>query len=357
VKNYLPLLIGVALLASVSSPSVAQYVEDEEMDDHRRQDEEYYKRYLQEGEEPSPPAGADDAALAEAFLAKADELIRDKNHRSRSGARYKIQTDDPRVDLKSVETLLESFRDFFDVSWADRAPDRSYDRQGRFFLFYSYHKYNQLLGADWSRQWVRPKGHYGSVFDAVVVHTDSDRPGGLPNTLVHESTHQLVDQVLYGGEFRPSLWVAEGLATYYENTFMDAEGKFEDGVVGGKQISTVRGEGDKAVSDAKARIRNARDAFGAAAKEDRHLVLAVISANDPSEFYGRNTMGNYDLAWLLVHFLLHGDDGSHVEPFVRYLGLEAEDRGGVEVFLGEIGMTPAELDAAVQRHLKSVKVR
>ena len=46
-----------------------------------------------------------------------------------------------------------------------------------------------------------------------------------------------------------------------------------------------------------------------------------------------------------------------VDAFVRYLGLEVEDRGGVEVFLGEIGMTAAELDTAVERHIKSVKVR
>jgi hypothetical protein len=357
VKFALPLWIGLVLLATGSIPSLAQYVDDEEMDDHRRQDEEYYKRYMQKDEEPPPPAGADDAALAEAFLAKADELIRDKNHRSRSGERYKIQTDDPRVDLQAVETLLESFRDYFDASWADRAPGKSYDGQGRFFLFYSYHKYNQLLGADWSRQWVRPKGHYGSVVDAVVVHTDSDRAGGLPNTLVHESAHQLVDQVVYGGEFRPSLWVAEGLASYYENTFMDAEGQFEDGVIGGKQISAIRGEKARAVSETKTRIRDSRRALDAAAREEEPLLLSVISANDPSEFYGRNTMGNYDLAWLLVHFLLHGDNGSHADSFVRYLQLEAENRGGVEVFLNQIGMTPAELDAAVQRHTKSLKVR
>ena len=353
----LTLAVGTVLLAGASSPCVAQYVDDEEMEDHRRQDEEYYKRYLQKDEPPTPEASADDAELAAAFLAKADGLIRDKNHRSRTSAHYKVQTDDPRVDLKSVETLLESFRDFFDESWAARAPGRTYDRQGRFFLFYSYHKYNQLIGGDWSRQMVRPKGHYGSMFDAVVVHTDSDRAGGLPNTLVHESAHQLVDQILYGGEFRPSLWVAEGLATYYENTLMNADGKFEDGVVGGKQISTFLGGRAKAATDAKMRIRSARDAFGAAKAEDKPLILMVISADDPAEFYGRNTFMNYDLAWLLVHFLLHGDDGSHASAFVSYLGLEAEDRGGVEVFLGEIGMTAAELDTAVERHIKSVKVR
>jgi len=349
--------ITLLLLATAGLPCAAQYEEDEETEDQRRRDEEYYKRYLQEEEQPPPAAPADDAELAEAFLAKADELIRDKNHRSVIGARYKIQTDDPRLDLKSVDKLLESFRGFFDAFWTDRAPGRTYDRQGRFFLIYSYHKYNQLVGGDWSRQTVRPKGHYGSMIDAVVIHTDSDRAGGLPNTLVHESAHQLVDQIVYGGTAPPSLWVSEGLATYYENTFMNADGKFEAGVVGGKQISVFRDGGDKAVSDAKMRVRSSREAFRAAAAEDERLLLTVISADDPSEFYGRNPMENYDLAWLLVHFLFHGDDGSHADSFVSYLRLEAEGRGGAEAFLGEIGMTAAELDTAVERHVKSVKVR
>ena len=230
-KRSRTIAITLLLLATAGPPCAAQYEEDEETEDQRRRDEEYYKRYLQEEEQPPPAAPADDAELAEAFLAKADELIRDKNHRSVIGARYKIQTDDPRLDLKSVDKLLESFRGFFDAFWTDRAPGRTYDRQGRFFLIYSYHKYNQLVGGDWSRQVVRPKGHYGSMFDAVVIHTDSDRAGGLPNTLVHESAHQLVDQILYGGTVSPSLWVSEGLATYYENTFMNADGKFETGVV------------------------------------------------------------------------------------------------------------------------------
>ena len=356
-RAFLIPLLGLALLAGAWAPSAAQYEDEEETEDHRRQDEEYYKRYLQEDEVPAPAPAADDDALAEAFLAKADELIRDKNYRSRDGERYRIQTDDPRVDLKSVEALLESFRSFFEGFWSSRAESRPYDRQSRVFLFYSYYKYNQLVGGDWSRQVVRPKGHYGSMFDALIIHTDSDRPGGLPNTLVHESAHQLVDRVLYGGTARPSLWVAEGLGTYYENTFMNASGEFEPGLVGGKQISTFRGGRDKAVSDARKRIRRARDAFEVAASEDEPLMLKVVSADDPGEFYGRDALVHYDLAWLLVHYLLHGDDGAHADSFVRYLRLEAEGRGGVEAFLGEIGMTPAELDAAVRRHIKSVKVR
>jgi hypothetical protein len=138
---------------------------------------------------------------------------------------------------------------------------------------------------------------------------------------------------------------------------MNADGKFETGVVGGKQITVFRDGGDKAVSDARMRIRSSRETFSEAADEDARLLLMVISANDPSEFYGRNTFANYDLAWLLVHFLLHGDDGDHADAFARYLGLEAENRGGVETFFDEIGMTAAELDTAVERHIKSVKVR
>jgi hypothetical protein len=138
---------------------------------------------------------------------------------------------------------------------------------------------------------------------------------------------------------------------------MNAEGEFEDGVIGGKRIAVLRDEPSKARGEARLRIRNAQEALEVARNEDRPLILEIISADDPSQFYGRDATIHYDLAWLLVHFLFHGDDGAHADAFVRYLRREADDGGGVDAFLGDVGLSPAELDAGVVRHLKSLKVR
>jgi len=351
----IPLL--ALLVAGFAAPALAQYTEEEETEDHRLQDEQYYKRYAEQEEKQAADEPQDEAALAQAFLDKADALIRDKNYRSFENDRYRVQADDPRLDVKAVVALLDGFRSFFDEFWSARTEPRPYEERSRVFLFYSYHKYNQLLSGDWQRQMVRPKGHYGSMFDAVVIHTDSDRPSGLPNTLVHEATHQLVDQRLYLEGGRPSLWIAEGLATYFENTFMDASGTFEAGVIGGKQISVLRGGRDKAVSNARIRTKKVRDALREAATDESALTFRVVAADDPNEFYGEGAFVRYDVSWLMIHYLLHGDDGAHADAFARYIGIDARGQGGPDLLFAEIGMTPEELDAALQDHLKTLKIR
>ena len=79
-----------------------------------------------------------------AFLEVADKLIRDRDYRAANSERYRVQTDDPRINPKAVAQLLEQFRGFFEQSWAGRAELRPYVEQSRVFLFYSFFKYNQL---------------------------------------------------------------------------------------------------------------------------------------------------------------------------------------------------------------------
>ncbi len=85
-------------------------------------------------------------------------------------------------------------------------------------------------------------------------------------------------------------------------------------------------------------------------------MLQVISADRPAEFYGGSVLVHYSVSWLLVHYLLHSDDGARADSFVRYLELERRGVGGADVFLSEIGMSASELDAALRSYVKTVKV-
>ena len=117
-------------------------------------------------------AGRQAVASAQAtaeFFERAERLVRDKNYRSDSSSAYRVQSDDPRVDAKAAVALLDSFRAYFDSYWDGRIELDDYDELSRVFLFYSFHKFNQLLAVDFRFNELRPKGHYGWLFDAITL--------------------------------------------------------------------------------------------------------------------------------------------------------------------------------------------
>jgi hypothetical protein len=60
---------------------------------------------------------------------------------------------------------------------------------------------------------------------------------------------------------------------------------------------------------------------------------------------------------VLVHFLLHGDDGRHAGTFREYVRQDAEGRAEPSELLAALGMDAPTLDAALLRHVKTIRVR
>lgn len=346
-------VVAAALAAAGTVPVMAQYDEDERTRDHEDVDRTYLERYRQP--EPENAPASEEEELAE-FLARAEQLIRDRNYRSASSARYRVQTDDPRLDARAAVDLLEAFRDYFDEFWRGRAELAPYDERSRVFLFYSFHEFNQAIGGDFRYRTNRPKGHYGAPFDAITLHTDPDGPGHLGDALIHEAAHQLTERRLFVGEFAPSRWVSEGLAHYFGYTWTDESGRFQRGEVGGKSAALIRGARDGG-AEIRGTLRSARKALKEAGVEAGGLVDGVISIQDPNRFYGDRAPLHYAVSWLLVHFLLDGEDGAHAEGFLRYLESEKQGRGGSDALYREVGLGPDELGSALATHAKRISVR
>jgi hypothetical protein len=328
------------------APSAAQYQPEEQTLDHEEQDSSYFERQANEPKK--------DASLEE-FLERAEGLIRDRNYRAAGSERYRVQSDDPRLDAEAALNLLEAFRSHFERFWSDRVELADYEGQSRVFLFYSFHKFNQMLAGDFRFNSIRPKGHYGSLFDVITVHTDAGCPGALGNSLVHEAAHQLSDQRLFGAEqVRTPPWLSEGLASYFGFTLQDSSGNFLPGKVGGKLPllhEDARGQG---CSEIKAALRAGKQAFKAAQREGESLIEELLLTGGPDSFYGPRVEANYAVSWILVHYLLHGEDGIHAAPFASYLALTG---GEPESLLDLLGMSTGQLDAALERHLKTLKVQ
>ncbi len=342
-------LVAALLLAT---PAVGQ-VEDEQTEDYERQDRQYLERLRQleeqEEEESDEPAATD----REAFLAKAEELVRDRHYNTRSTDHYRVQTDDIRLLIDETGDLLESFHAFFEEFWTGRVELADEEETSRVFLFRSFYKYNQLLQGDFRRASIRPKGHYLRAFDVIATHSAADLPQQLPDALVHEAAHQLVERRLYPGGL-PSLWVSEGLASYFGYTYRSKDGTFVPGVVGGKSIRLIRdtppGQSKEGI-DRLRRFRREAGELGAG-----NFVDDLISIRDPGQFYGADVDLNYAGSWLLVHFLLHGDDGRYRAAFVRYLSLDAQG-AGPDVLYQTLEVDPQELQAGFFAHLRRIKTR
>ena len=317
--------------------------------------EEQDRRYLERLQQAEAREERDPESERKAFVEMADELIHDQNYRSKVGEHFRVQTDDPRLDVKATSALVETFYNFFDGFWTGRVELQDRDDLSRVFLFYSFHRYNKLLGGDWSLSRVRPRGHYTPVFDVVTLHTDAATEDTLADTLIHEATHQLVQQRIYGGgDIGPSIWLTEGLAEYFGYLYMDRHHQFHAGEIGGKKVALFRDDA-RGSKESKDILSAFRKALRKLEKKGPTHLTNVVYMNDPRDFYGEDSAINYFASWLLVHFMLHADDGRHAPAFHRYLALEKSGEERKDALFRELGIERDELDAALLTYLKGLK--
>lgn len=345
-----PAVLG--LLALLAAPAPAQDAQTQEILERERQ---YYERQTtQDREEPAAPdAERQRAEETAAFLASADRLIRDRNYGSKTTDHYRVQTDDPRADPVAATALLEGFRTYFAEFWAGKAELAPEEGVSRVFLFYSYFKYNQLLTGRKRFDDFRSAGHYRPYYDVIVVHTDSLGGNALGDTLVHEAAHQLIGKRLYGGN-EESLWVSEGLAAYFGYTLQGADGAFQPGALGGKSAVLIRDAARSAGSAATARLDGYRRKLRSGEVESLEDLVNITA---PERFYGEGVEDRYTAAWLLVHYLLHGEGGSLADGFVEYLREDAAGRGGGAQLFAALGREPGQVETGFRAYVTGLKKR
>lgn len=328
---------------------LAQAQED---DEHAKADAKYFERIKRIAD--AKAAGPGPLEDVELFLQTAESLVRDRNYRSATGESYRVQSDDPRIDPEAAVALLESFEAFVDERWSGRLELEPFGEQARVFLFYSFHKYNKLLGADFSRSYARPKGHYGTVIDVLAAHTDADFPGGFADVLVHEAAHQLVARRIFAGEMESSPWITEGLAEYFGNTLRtDADG-FIEGKIGGKSAGLIRDEREGRAVEPRTMIQRVRRALRER-REGSPFAAEVVDIERFGQFYAGAGL-NYGTSWLVIHALMHGDDGKHTAGFLAYLERERQGDRGFDVLSETTGLDAAGLDEILRRHIKTLRV-
>jgi hypothetical protein len=222
--------------------------------------------------------------------------------------------------------------------WKGRLETTPSAEIGRVYVFGSFHDYNKLLTGGALHGAFRPAGHYSFATDMVALYIGSIERRDLPDILVHEGAHMLVAREILRG--RPTaLWLAEGLATYFEGTARTASGSFETGVVAGRRPKQW-------VKD----FRKLLDGGPAWSVE------TLLRTDDPQAFYGEKAQQQYAASWLLVHALFHAEGGKTAAGFARFIGRAGED-ASPEALYAAVGLDAAALTALVVAHQRALDVR
>ncbi len=330
--------ISLGLLPSVQAQS------DPQTDDWSRQDRQYMERMKRE-DEPEKQKNKSPEEIREALLEKAKELIRDKNYASKKTAHYMIRTDDPRLDLAAAGDLLERFRVFFVQFWEDEFDLEPFEDQSQVFLFYSFYKYNKIWTGKERFGEFRPAGHYRPDTDLITLHSDSSVLDALPGSLVHEAAHQLAEKMLFGGGPPRAGWLEEGLASYFGFTGLKAMGEGSRSVAKDRKSSSPK--------LARGRLAELKRTLGD--KKSWFSVIDLMDIQESQEFYGADIRINYAASWVLVHYLLHGEEGAYREPFVRMMKEDQAMAGGSEKVLAALGVDEATFKAGYEHHAKKMK--
>jgi hypothetical protein len=211
--------------------------------------------------------------LAGAFGATAAEPVL-KAHESKY---YIIHTDLPENETREASVRMTRMVD----EYVQRTSGFSGKLEGRlpFYLYKNLGDYTKALGVEGS----------GGFFDGekLMAATLRGEDGTISrdtwHIVQHEGFHQFAHAVI-GGEF--PMWADEGLAEYFGEALFTGDG-FETGLIPQARLVRVR----------------------ALLVDGKTKPFAQFLALSREQWNAKVEMKNYDQAWSIVHFLMHGEDG------------------------------------------------
>lgn len=160
-------------------------------------------------------------------------------------------------------------------------------------------------------------GFYGGG-RVTAYHGKFGPTGSTQTVLFHECTHQFHDMV--AGIRRAQIWFTEGLASFFECSEVDEQGKIHVGVVNNDRLGVVQ----KGV------------------KSGNYINLEKLLSTPQSGFGG----AHYAYAWTVLYFLIYTNPGNR-KLFNRYwtqVCCGSGERGGSPKFKEMIGIPLQELE-------------
>jgi len=243
-------------------------------------------------------------------------LVPEKTRKSTS-PRFVVYTDAPDKDVAQI--VAQDMEATFNVlsellqPWIEPYPE---PYRVVVFVYHSESSFSALKrevrSVDWSVGFYNPLG-------LIALHMEMPSADSLLAVLLHEATHAYIDRYVARPGVVAPRWLDEGLADYISSSQIK-KGKLIPGRTRRAEIYQVPWGLMMGRSSEQLTVTELRRAL----KEGRALSLQEMLAADRREFYGEKRSLYYGLAWLLVHFLRHGDPDWSDEQFSRLVLLVAE---------------------------------
>ena len=255
--------------------------------------------------------------------------------------RTNIKRREREVVMNTIRGAIRSFRGIFPrVSPLDASSDLV------ILLFESKAQFLQVAAFDRIFRGPTPAGQYDPVGQTAYTFVSRrDRPLKLSvDVLVHEVVHHLTHRDPEAQQREVPFWVSEGISVFVE-LLRPAKGNSEG--LAAFERGKLKQTGYVWISSGTIYL----DAVEAHRKAQSDLELDALLAGKLDRFSVEDA---YGLSWVLVHYLINGEDGALREPFEVWLTGSMGTPGdrGIQAALGR---TTEQFEAGVLQHLATMR--
>jgi len=294
-------------------------------------------------EDLSIPRSQIDEIRAEKLLL-AESLLVARGARSVQGRGWLLRTDLPEADVDNVRRAVEFAGRAFRLAFLPGAAPPDFPPV-TILVFRDNDPFHQIVAFDNLAAQRGPSGGEYASWDRLAVMAADGQPIRLvERTVTHEATHHLVSELLFPGERVPPRWANEGIAT-----FIECLNRGADPIdLSSRDKSTISAKGWRYYPPAVV----FRDTLRDLQRADRLPDLGRFLGGElDASFFTSDPTPAYAVSWLLVDYLMSGEDGSLRESFLRWL--QSTDAGtDGDSLATALGRPLAELEPAVWRHVR-----
>lgn len=169
---------------------------------------------------------------------------------------------------------------------------------------------SSVFNYDWAAGYYHPAG-------LISFHREVHTPGRLLSLLIHEATHAFLDRHVVRQGTRIPAWLNEGFADYIGNSRV-RKGSLQLGTIASRELFLTMYGLVKAQTGETVDLKFLKRALR---RGEAPSVERILNA-ESTGFYGgseEEVRMHYAFAWLLVHYLRHGDSAWGEGPFTDLL--------------------------------------
>ena len=263
-------------------------------------------------------------------------------------ARFAVYTDAGQATADTIAGNLESIFNLLNATFASVIPPQDEQLKMQVFVFSGPQKLQTLAGSGPLAE-SSPPGFYSHT-GLIGMHLELASSEQALGLLLHEATHAYVDRHLVRPGVRLPRWLNEGLAEYFAKSEVK-DGRLQPGAARKAPKHSVNMvQGSVVVNKSESSARLTIQEIRSAARRGEVLTLAEMLDADPGEFFGESRRFYYSAAWILVHFLRHGE-AEWQEDFTEMLFYVAEGYRVSEAVETVYGVEVAELEPAFLDYL------